>query len=1546
MSAKSAYLLLLRQAMALLCLSTVIHAAGVGGFSTGRGLLQTAVAPTPTFYFPLTGNTTVSSSIPANQFKGIPSPGIQWVEDALFGTVLECNRTEKTYISIPGVSYGESGPFAISFWAKPNLSYGALYEYAFSQNATTTVNISTDPNLVEIYFPQVGQPDTGIVRTMVRDSTDTEINPADPMFIDSDGCIANPSCVGVNSTGLFRNLSTDGNWHMITITTNPQGGKGIALYIDGQLVAQTQPGVDYMNSAGRIATADGGNPISLNGTLTLCARADLNSQRFYSGRLAHLRIFDFALNDSQVEAVYVQQARTIISPVPSVSPSPWNSSTPVITIAGLPACSESQIPGFSTVPVCDQGYECVYVSASMLEASLGSSAGQYQGKLGVCAFAPYGLLLPPATDVPPPMAFFPLTSPTIQSYPFGTYKAISHGATVQTDALFGGSLHCNSTALNSVDLDPVLYGATNGLFAVNLWVRLGDMNSTAPLYAYSHQALNPNAVNANGSTIATDASSTTLGWGPNQVQVYFPQASHPAYGVGRTYVRDENDVYLGPASQGYIDTDGLVAYDGVAYPPNGPPSPLLDGQWHMITVTSQLSPGAKGYRLYLDGSLVAQTNSTTPEYGPDGSLLVVNGGAPLNLTGNIVLCTRSDDPAQRHFDGNLAYLAVWDNVLLPEQVKALYNAVNTKSMSIGPESSSFDASAAAFTPAISTRQTSVQRYAQSGQPCLFPATYNGQTVTDCVDFGAGPYCPVGINDWQPCAPISSPTPPAPASPLPTSLPFPASPSPVKQSYYYQDYGTAAPVNWPAVENLFQANEGSTPGDSVRGLTFSSTGQPCEFPLTYSGFLVDNCVDIASQHYCWVNASGWAPCASGALLVAPNPGPLGLGPSTVPVYQLQQLTRLTVDGQLCDLPVVYDGEIYDDCFDINGVPSCKAVTGEWKACNQKQSSFAGVPQNGTLFVANRTTMSGDACLFPAVYNGYLWFDCASYQSPGSVFQAETSICPTSNGTWDLCQAALGTPPFTTMPLDVKKTLGQRTTRGDVGQLCDLTEDWSNLKDGEGTFASCKEGLSCFPMPPLVNVTQVQDPLEFTGFCNSRPVGTTFGVFKALAQTSSPQPLAYFPLTGGVIESYTLPSYQGTLLGGGNGNLPTVMWMNDSMFGSVPVCNRSGADAIQLDNVPYAIQGPFGINLWMRRTPGANTSGTTFQYLYSHTSLASTPGYSDNQIAIYLPDSGHPAYGRVRAIVKDSTDPSAILTYVDSDGEINSNMNRSGVAINPDVNDGNWHMITLSTLVDGGKGFSLFVDGALAVSLTPTSNATSPGGLPVEATGGDPALMTSDIFLCARSDMSTLPENDRFYDGSIANLMLFDIPLSESDVSMLYKTYNPSIYESPADSTLVTSAEQGNPAALAAKDAGALAQGGSVDTSGSGGMSGGLIAGIVLASLGGATVVAVLGVMAASALRRRRSAGRFQRYQDDPFGGEAHLSGGAVVSPYASDGTLNIQLSSGGSEKFKTVDRQLSTTAGSVASRSTMTDDVDIDPGRRNIFGMRTGARVVVPDDMEP
>lgn len=78
---------------------------------------------------------------------------------------------------------------------------------------------------------------------------------------------------------------------------------------------------------------------------------------------------------------------------------------------------------------------------------------------------------------------------------------------------------------------------------------------------------------------------------------------------------------------------------------------------------------------------------------------------------------------------------------------------------------------------------------------------------------------------------------------------------------------------------------------------------------------------------------------------------------------------------------------------------------------------------------------------------------------------------------------------------------------------------------------------------------EPPLEGAGFCAPRPVGTTFGVFPTLQGAGAPEPLAYFPLTGGSYDSLTIPALQG----GSVGQQP-VQWVNDAMFGVVPVCNR--------------------------------------------------------------------------------------------------------------------------------------------------------------------------------------------------------------------------------------------------------------------------------------------------------------------------------------------------------------------------------------------------------
>ncbi len=46
----------------------------------------------------------------------------------------------------------------------------------------------------------------------------------------------------------------------------------------------------------------------------------------------------------------------------------------------------------------------------------------------------------------------------------------------------------------------------------------------------------------------------------------------------------------------------------------------------------------------------------------------IDGGDPMLLDGNVVLCVRSDDPGGRHFDGQLAHLGMYDTFLNATQV--------------------------------------------------------------------------------------------------------------------------------------------------------------------------------------------------------------------------------------------------------------------------------------------------------------------------------------------------------------------------------------------------------------------------------------------------------------------------------------------------------------------------------------------------------------------------------------------------------------------------------------------------------------------------------------------------------------------------------------------------------------------------------------------------------------------------------------------------------------------------------------------------------------
>jgi hypothetical protein len=415
----------------LFCILAAPPAAGSPLVRRARSLLQ--AQPTPDFFFPLTNNS-LYSTIPTAQYRAQISPGVDWIFDPATGlTVLDCDRSRESSLTIPGVTYGQQGPFTVSFWAKPRIDNGQTTEYAFShasaEAAASADSIATEPNVIQIYWPQKQHPSYGVVRAIVRDNEDGVVqDPNFPTYLDSKGCVADGAC---NSTPTASatpaaaapaaNVVSGDKWHFITLTTQPDGtSKGLRMYVDGELVSETSSLENLRDSSGGLHPATGGRPLILDGTLTLCARADMNADRFYSGNLANLRIYNSALNEFQVKALFDQDASAGFlnsTSTPSVlpfqteplvnltSPGLDTTSTTFARIDGQPVCSAEPVVGVETVPQCSgQGYLCFPLSDAQIESALGGNAAKAgSGKLGVCVFAPEGVLLPSATEVPPPM---------------------------------------------------------------------------------------------------------------------------------------------------------------------------------------------------------------------------------------------------------------------------------------------------------------------------------------------------------------------------------------------------------------------------------------------------------------------------------------------------------------------------------------------------------------------------------------------------------------------------------------------------------------------------------------------------------------------------------------------------------------------------------------------------------------------------------------------------------------------------------------------------------------------------------------------------------------------------------------------------------------------------------------------------------------------------------------------------------------------------------------------------------------------------------------
>lgn len=93
----------------------------------------------------------------------------------------------------------------------------------------------------------------------------------------------------------------------------------------------------------------------------------------------------------------------------------------------------------------------------------------------------------------------------------------------------------------------------------------------------------------------------------------------------------------------------------------------------------------------------------------------------------------------------------------------------------------------------------------------------------------------------------------------------------------------------------------------------------------------------------------------------------------------------------------------------------------------------------------------------------------------------------------------------------------------------------------------------------------------------------------------------------------------------------------------------------------------------------------------------------QIRLYFPETGHPAYGILRALVKDSTNIANAPSHTDSDGRVGFTYDRGSLNSKPFnrqfLADGLWHMATLTTLGNNTRGYALLLDGNLVGLQTP-------------------------------------------------------------------------------------------------------------------------------------------------------------------------------------------------------------------------------------------------------
>jgi len=265
-----------------------------------------------------------------------------WVKDVNFGRTIKCGLMDKVIgvdvvqkdtLSLKDVDYGKGGSWAWSVWFRHDIRDFADTAREQFIGHGDPANVMTSRNQVNLQFER-----NGIIRTHLYDSNDIDrfnLDSSDPLCHESQECRL-PAVAYSETTTQYYN---DREWHHLVLTTNPGGGKGYNVYVDGLLRSSspysnvgTYLGFEdcaiYKNCAGV-----GGDEINPVGPIRLCGRAKPDNwkgakegeyawdpKRYFHGQVAHFAIFDSPLSDVQLENLrnaYIEEYDIYSSKLPT-----------------------------------------------------------------------------------------------------------------------------------------------------------------------------------------------------------------------------------------------------------------------------------------------------------------------------------------------------------------------------------------------------------------------------------------------------------------------------------------------------------------------------------------------------------------------------------------------------------------------------------------------------------------------------------------------------------------------------------------------------------------------------------------------------------------------------------------------------------------------------------------------------------------------------------------------------------------------------------------------------------------------------------------------------------------------------------------------------------------------------------------------------------------------------------------------------------------------------------------------------------------------------